>query len=151
MVVYKKGHKNSKGEKAEWCIVSHATHKILSSHKSKSAAEKHLGDMRKFKHMKENSEELEHAVKVLNENGYIVENEQDEEDWEFTLSKWLFNHYDFDYERSYGPTAAYKQVYERLINTFETDGYDVPSDQGEFEEKWGFEISETPPNDDWYN
>ena len=53
MVVYKKGHKNSKGEKAEWCIVSHATHKILSSHKSKSAAEKHLGDMRKFKHMKE--------------------------------------------------------------------------------------------------
>ena len=72
MVVYKKGHKNSKGEKAEWCIVSHATHKILSSHKSKSAAEKHLGDMRKFKHMKENSEELEHAVKVLNENGYIL-------------------------------------------------------------------------------
>lgn len=31
MVVYKKGHKNSKGEKAEWCIVSHETGKILSS------------------------------------------------------------------------------------------------------------------------
>ena len=53
MVVHKKGHKNSKGEKAEWCIVSHETGKILSSHKSKAAAESHLTDMRKFKHMKE--------------------------------------------------------------------------------------------------
>lgn len=72
MVVHKNGHKNSKGEKAEWCIVSHETGKILSSHKSKSAAEKHLADMRKFKHMKE-SDELEWALNILAENNYTVE------------------------------------------------------------------------------
>lgn len=69
MVVRKKGHKNSKGEKAEWCIVSHETGKILSSHKSKSAAESHLTDMRKFKHMKEN---FYSAKKFLENKGYIL-------------------------------------------------------------------------------
>lgn len=49
MVVFRKGHKNSKGEKAEWCIVSHKTKKILSSHKSKAAAKKHLQQMHIFK------------------------------------------------------------------------------------------------------
>ena len=69
MVVHKKGHKNSKGEKAEWCIVSHKTGKILSSHKSKAAAESHLTDMRKFKHMKEN---FDSAKKFLENKGYIL-------------------------------------------------------------------------------
>ena len=69
MVVHKKGHKNSKGEKAEWCIVSHDTGKILSSHKSKAAAESHLTDMRKFKHMKE---EFDSAKKFLENKGYIL-------------------------------------------------------------------------------
>ena len=69
MVVHKKGHKNSKGEKAEWCIVSHETGKILSSHKSKSAAESHLTDMRKFKHMKE---DFDLAKKFLEDKGYIL-------------------------------------------------------------------------------
>lgn len=69
MVVHKKGHKNSKGEKAEWCIVSHDTGKILSSHKSKAAAESHLTDMRKFKHMKE---DFVSAKKFLENNGYIL-------------------------------------------------------------------------------
>lgn len=69
MVVRKKGHKNSKGEKAEWCIVSHETGKILSSHKSKSAAESHLTDMRKFKHMKE---DFDSAKKFLEDKGYIL-------------------------------------------------------------------------------
>lgn len=36
------GHKNSKGELAPWTIVSHETGKIISSHKSKKAAEDHL-------------------------------------------------------------------------------------------------------------
>lgn len=67
MVVHKKGHKNSKGEKAEWCIVSHDTGKILSSHKSKAAAESHLTDMRKFKHMKE---DFDSAKKFLENKGY---------------------------------------------------------------------------------
>ena len=52
MVVYKKGHKNSKGEAAPWTIVSHETGKILSSHKSKSAAEEHLRQMEYYKHKK---------------------------------------------------------------------------------------------------
>lgn len=69
MVVRKKGHKNSKGEKAEWCIVSHDTGKILSSHKSKAAAESHLTDMRKFKHMKE---DFDSAKKFLENKGYIL-------------------------------------------------------------------------------
>lgn len=69
MVVRKKGHKNSKGEKAEWCIVSHETGKILSSHKSKAAAESHLTDMRKFKHMKE---DFDSAKKFLEDKGYIL-------------------------------------------------------------------------------
>lgn len=52
MVEYKEGHKNSKGEDAPWCIVSHETGKVISSHKSKSSAESHLKDIQKFKHMK---------------------------------------------------------------------------------------------------
>jgi len=50
MVVYKKGHKNSQGEDAPWTIVSHDTGKILSSHKSKNAADEHLKQMEYYKH-----------------------------------------------------------------------------------------------------
>ena len=50
MVVYKKGHKNSEGEDAPWTIVSHKTGEILSSHKSKTAADKHLQQMEYYKH-----------------------------------------------------------------------------------------------------
>src|SRR5271154_3002039 len=39
------GHKNSKGEKAEWCVKSHETGKILSSHGTEASAKKHLQDM----------------------------------------------------------------------------------------------------------
>ncbi len=44
-VSFCKGHKDSRGELAEWCIKSHGTGKILSSHKSEEAARKHLQDM----------------------------------------------------------------------------------------------------------
>lgn len=67
MVVHKKGHKNSKGEKAEWCIVSHETGKILSSHKSKSAAKKHLQQM----HIFGESMTVDEALEILKGNGYI--------------------------------------------------------------------------------
>lgn len=43
------GHKNSKGEPAPWVIKSHETGRILSSHKTKKAAEKHLQDMHAYK------------------------------------------------------------------------------------------------------
>jgi hypothetical protein len=44
-----KGHKNSKGESAPWVIKDHDTGKILSSHKTKEAAESHLQDMHAHK------------------------------------------------------------------------------------------------------
>ena len=44
-VVHCKGHKNSSGELAEWCIKSESTGKILSSHKSKDQAVSHLRDI----------------------------------------------------------------------------------------------------------
>lgn len=49
MIRHMKGHKNSKGEKAEWVIVSHETGKILSSHKSKEKAKEHMRQMKIFK------------------------------------------------------------------------------------------------------
>lgn len=39
------GHKNSKGEAAPWCIISHDSGKILSSHKTEEEAKEHLKDM----------------------------------------------------------------------------------------------------------
>jgi len=48
-VVHCPGHKNSKGEAAPWCIKSHETGKIISSHKSKAEAKKHLQEMHIFK------------------------------------------------------------------------------------------------------
>lgn len=47
-IVHMKGHKNSKGEEAPWVIKSHETNKILSSHKSKQDAKKHLQQMHIF-------------------------------------------------------------------------------------------------------
>ena len=55
MIRYREGHKNSDGELAPWCIVSHENGRVISSHKSKSAAEKHLKDIQMFKHMKNES------------------------------------------------------------------------------------------------
>lgn len=55
MVRFKKGHKNSNGEPAPWTIVSHETGKILSSHKTKEEATKHLQQMEYFKHAKTES------------------------------------------------------------------------------------------------
>lgn len=69
MVRHQKGHKNSKGETAEWVIVSHKDGHIISSHKTKAEAEKHLTDIRKFKHIGE-SMNLEQAKNILNEAGF---------------------------------------------------------------------------------
>lgn len=55
MIRYIEGHKNSDGELAPWCIVSHKNDRVISSHKSKSAAEKRLNDIQMFKHMKNES------------------------------------------------------------------------------------------------
>ena len=63
MVKYREGHKNSKGEDAPWCIISHDTGKVISSHKSREAAEKHLKDIQMFKHMKSESALSEYGVR----------------------------------------------------------------------------------------
>lgn len=47
-VCHMKGHRNSKGELAEWVIKSHETGKILSSHKSEKKAKEHLQQMHIF-------------------------------------------------------------------------------------------------------
>lgn len=47
-VCHIKGHRNSKGELAEWVIKSHETGKILSSHKSEKKAKEHLQQMHIF-------------------------------------------------------------------------------------------------------
>lgn len=51
-VVYKKGHRDSRGKLAPWTIVSHKTGKILSSHPTKRAADRHLAQMEYYKHRK---------------------------------------------------------------------------------------------------
>jgi len=44
-IQYSKGHKNSKGESAPWVIRTHRDGKILSSHKTKAEAVKHLKEI----------------------------------------------------------------------------------------------------------
>ena len=51
-IVNMKGHKNSSGELAEWVIKSHKDNHIISSHKTKEAAEKHLQQIQMFKYIK---------------------------------------------------------------------------------------------------
>jgi len=52
-IEYKPGHKNSKGESSPWVIVSHEEpHRIISSHKTKKEAKKHLQQIQFFKHKK---------------------------------------------------------------------------------------------------
>jgi len=62
MIRHQKGHKNSKGETAEWVIISHKDGHVISSHTSKEAAQKHLKDIQKFKHMKESIEYTEDSI-----------------------------------------------------------------------------------------
>ena len=54
-VCHIKGHRNSKGELAEWVIKSHETGKILSSHKSEQKAKEHLQQMHIFNEAAESS------------------------------------------------------------------------------------------------
>lgn len=54
-VCHMKGHRNSKGELAEWVIKSHETGEILSSHKSEKNAKEHLQQMHIFNEAAESS------------------------------------------------------------------------------------------------
>ena len=84
MVRFQKGHKNSKGQTAEWVIVSHKDGHIISSHKTKADAEKHLVDIQKFKHMSESMDIIK-AKQLLENAGYLVEN--DDRTFSFNINK----------------------------------------------------------------
>lgn len=64
-VCHLKGHRNSKGELAEWVIKSHETGKILSSHKSEQKAKEHLQQMHIFKESVDSM-----SYKLLGESTY---------------------------------------------------------------------------------
>ena len=58
-VRYRKSNKNSKGESAPWVIISHSTGKVLSSHKSRAEAKKHLREMEYMSHRKKLSKSFQ--------------------------------------------------------------------------------------------
>ena len=60
-VCHIKGHRNSKGELAEWVIKSHETGEILSSHKSEPKAKEHLQQMHIFNEAAEGEEYCSHC------------------------------------------------------------------------------------------
>lgn len=47
-VEYRKGHKDSRGNDAPWCVVSHRTKKVLASYPTKGEAEKRLKEIQRF-------------------------------------------------------------------------------------------------------
>lgn len=53
-------------------------------------------------------------------------------------AKRIYDNYDFDYERAYGPDGAYRRAVE--LSGVE----DAPSSPFEFEERFGFDITESP-------
>lgn len=53
-------------------------------------------------------------------------------------AKRIYDNYDFDYERAYGPDGAYRRAVE--LSGVE----DAPSSPFEFEERFGFDISKSP-------
>lgn len=67
-VCHLKGHRNSKGELAEWVIKSHETGEILSSHKSEKKAKEHLQQM----HIFNEAAESEGYPKLYHICGYMT-------------------------------------------------------------------------------
>ena len=135
MVRYRKGHKNSKGEKAEWCIVSHKTGRIISSHKSKSAAEKHLGEIQMFKHMKNESMSLNEAKQILKNAGYYLEEQVNRhplksEHFINYLKKLLDNYGFHEREKNTDPEPmTYLYTYDMNVTMFEI------SEKGEYDDE----------------
>lgn len=82
-------------------------------------------------------------------------NEVNTKDENFYLWQWMFNNYNCDYARSYGPNAAYRKLIEEFRTHFD-DGsecdpvYLVPDSYAEWEDRFGFAIDDTPPSEDWY-
>lgn len=69
-VCHMKGHRNSKGELAEWVIKSHETGEILSSHKSEKKAKEHLQQMHIFQEAADGSTSDSIGYKLIGESTY---------------------------------------------------------------------------------
>lgn len=69
-VCHLKGHRNSKGELAEWVIKSHETGEILSSHKSEKKAKEHLQQMHIFNEAAASSIQAKKSDKLIGESTY---------------------------------------------------------------------------------
>ena len=69
-VCHLKGHRNSKGELAEWVIKSHETGEILSSHKSEKKAKEHLQQMHIFNEAAARSIQDKKSDKLIGESTY---------------------------------------------------------------------------------
>lgn len=65
-IVHMKGHHDSSGDLAEWVIKSHETDKILSSHKSESAAKEHLKQMHSHSSEFIGIKSLDELIKLAN-------------------------------------------------------------------------------------
>lgn len=85
-VRYQEGHKNTRGESAPWVILSHKDGKVLSSHKTKEDAKKHLKDMHIFASLLPRSREIEIIVWVRQQK-----NRDQKELVEFVCSRFSMN------------------------------------------------------------
>jgi len=82
-IVHMKGHKNSSGESAPYVIKSHTTNKILSSHKTRGEAEKHLQQMHIHKNGEtimefKNVKSIDEMIKTSSSEGRLQRAIQDE-------------------------------------------------------------------------
>lgn len=91
------------------------------------------------------------AKKLLENAGFSLVKESNvelQDDFDFEDLKWLFNNYNSDYARSYGPNGAYEKVLEEF---YETHDGRVPDSYAEWEEIMGWPIDDPAPDDTWYN
>ena len=90
----------------------------------------------------------ESAVKMLKENEFTFTID----DFDFNDLKWMFNNYNFDYARSYGPERAYRNLLDKFREFNDGNIYGlVPESYAEWEEILGWSIDEEPPDNSWYN
>lgn len=93
---------------------------------------------------------LVEATDILSKNGYLVEVlclktrvPMENVDVDYEIEKVLNQCYDFDEARSYGPDRAYNRALARA-KELRPDFY-FPSSKAEFEEIYGYDIDDPPP------
>lgn len=69
---------------------------------------------------------------------------------ELHAAKLVWQAYDFDYARSYGPEAAYTNAKKFAVN-HGVDPMDIPFNYNAYEERFGVDIEEPEENQPWFN